>query len=222
MGETIRLEASDGHALSAYRARAKGVRKGGVVVVQEVFGVNSHIRSVCDRFAAAGYEAVAPALFDRLRSGVELDYDEIGIAEGRTLVSELGWDNPLVDIDAAARALDPNGAVGVVGYCWGGSVSFLAACQLNVACVAAYYGRHIVEFLGETPHCPLILHFGTEDPLIPIENVEKIRVAFPDVPIYLYHGAGHGFNCDQRKDYRADAAKIALDRTLSLFAQHLA
>lgn len=222
MGETIRLEAGDGHAFSGYRAGAQGVRKGGVVVVQEVFGINRHIRSVCDRFAAAGYEALAPALFDRLRPGVELDYDEAGITEGRALVSELGWDNPLSDIAAAAKALDPNGAVGVVGYCWGGSVSFLAACQPGVACVSAYYGRHIVEFLGETPRCPLILHFGAEDPLIPLENVERVRVALPDVPVYLYRDAGHGFNCDQRADYRPEAARVALERTLSLFAQHLA
>jgi carboxymethylenebutenolidase len=221
MGQTIRLTAEDGHAFSAYVASPAGARRGGIVVVQEVFGVNAHIRDVCDRFAAAGYQALAPALFDRLRTDVELDYDEVGVAAGRELVAELGWEHPLQEIAAAAKALEPEGKVGVVGYCWGGSVTFLAGARLNVSCAAVYYGRHIVEFLQEPRHCPMIMHFGAEDPLIPLENVEKIKKAYPEVPIYVYEGAGHGFNCDRRADYRAAAAGLALERTLDLFARHL-
>jgi len=221
MGEWIRLRAEDGCEFSAWRADPAGPRRGGVVVVQEIFGVNAHIRDVCDRFAEAGYAAVAPALFDRLRGGVELDYDEAGVAAGRELVGELGWDAPMLDIRAAALSLRADGRVGVVGYCWGGSVAWLASCRLDVGCVAAYYGRHIVEFPDEHPRCGAILHFGAEDPLIPAENIEKVHAANPDVPLFLYAGAGHGFNCDRRADYRAEAAATALQRTLALFAAEL-
>jgi carboxymethylenebutenolidase len=221
MGEIIQLTAADGHRFTAYRAEPTTANKGSVVVVQEVFGVNAHIRSVCDRFAALGYRAIAPALFDRLRPGVELDYDEAGVAEGRALVVELGWDRPLRDIEATARALRADGRVGVVGYCWGGSVTFLAGCRLSVACAAVYYGRHIVDFLTETPACPMVMHFGAEDALIPHENIAKVRAAYPAVPVYVYEGAGHGFNCDRRADFRDAAAGTALERTLALFARHL-
>src|SRR5512143_2743018 len=144
MGEIVQLVASDGHTFNAFRSAPLGARRGSVVVIQEVFGVNAHVRDVCDRFAEKGYAAVAPALFDRIRPGVELDYDEDGVVEGRALAGKLGWDRPLFDIWAAAQALDPDGRVGVVGYCWGGSVAWLAGCRLNVSCVSAYYGRHIV------------------------------------------------------------------------------
>lgn len=222
MGELIKLRASDGHELSAYHATAEGGTAGRLVVIQEVFGVNAHIRSVCDGYAARGYEVVAPALFDRVRPGVELDYDEDGIAEGRALVGELGWDRPIVDVSAAVEHLEPRGGVGVVGYCWGGTIAWLAACRLDVDCAAAYYGRQIADFPDDHPRCPTIAHFGAEDALIPQASVDKVRAANPDVPIYLYPGAGHGFNCDARPDYRADAAAVALDRTLSLFARSLA
>ncbi|MBK8176068.1 MAG: dienelactone hydrolase family protein [Rhodospirillales bacterium] len=221
MGEVIRLRAEDGHEFTAWHAETVPPRKGAVVVVQEIFGVNAHIRSVCERFAAAGYTAIAPALFDRLRSGVELGYDEAGIVEGRDLVAALGWDSPMREIAASAKALRADGAVGVVGYCWGGSVTFLAACRLNIGCAAAYYGRHIVDFLSERPRCPVTFHFGAEDALIPAENVEKVRAAYPQAPLWVYDGAGHGFNCDQRPDFRPAAANAALIRTLDLFAQHL-
>lgn len=221
MGDSIRLRAGDGMAFGAWRADPAGPCRGAVVVVQEVFGVNAHIRDICERFAASGYATIAPALFDRLRPGVELDYDEAGVAEGRALVGALGWEAPMHDIRAAAHALRPDAAVGVVGYCWGGTVAWLAGCRLDVACVSAYYGRQIVDFTAEKPRCPSILHFGAEDPLIPRENVEKVRAAYPDVPLYLYEGAGHGFNCDRRADFRPAAAEAALNRTLALFAEHL-
>lgn len=221
MGGQIRLRAGDGVEFSAYRADPAGARRGAVVVIQEVFGVNVHIRDVCDRFAERGYAAIAPALFDRVRPGVELGYDEAGVTEGRALVTELGWDAPVGDVWAAAKALRADGQVGVVGYCWGGTIAWLAGCQLDVACIAAYYGRQIVDFLGEKPRCPAILHFGAEDPLIPAENIDKVAAAYPEVPLYRYAGAGHGFNCDRRPDFRPDAAATALQRTLDLFATYL-
>lgn len=221
MGESIRLRADDGVEFTAFRVDPAGPRRGAVVVVQEIFGVNAHIRDVCQRFAAKGYAAIAPALFDRLRPGVELDYDEAGVTEGRALVVDLGWDAPMRDIRAAAKALRADGRTGVVGYCWGGTVAWLAGCRLDVGCVSAYYGRQIVDFLDEKPRCPSILHFGSEDPLIPRENIDTVQAAYPDVPLYRYDGAGHGFNCDRRADFRAEAAAAALDRTIALFAAHL-
>ena len=221
MGESIRLRAEDGHEFDAFRADPSGTRRGAVVVVQEIFGVNAHIREVCAGFAQAGYAAVAPALFDRLRRGVELGYDEAGMTAGRALVADLGWDAPMREIWASAKALRADGKVGVIGYCWGGSVAWLAGCRLDVGCVAAYYGRHIVEFLDERPRCPAILHFGQDDPLIPREAIDKVEAAHPTVPLFRYEGAGHGFNCTHRPDYRPEAAALAQERTLALFAQTL-
>ena len=221
MGELVRLVAGDGHAISGYRADPAGTSRGSLVVVQEVFGVNEHIRNVCDRFADSGYTALAPALFDRVRPGVELAYDEAGITEGRALVAEVGWDKPVLDVRAAATALRADLKVGVVGYCWGGTVTWLAACRLDVACAVAYYGRQIVDFLDERPRCPVMMHFGAEDALIPRAAVSTIEAAFPAIPVHVYDGAGHGFNCDRRGDFRQDAAALALERTLAFFADNL-
>lgn len=222
MGATVRLTADDGHALDAWRAEAAGPAKGAVVVIQEIFGVNAHIRAVTEGYAAAGYDAIAPALFDRVRPGIELAYDPAGIEEGRALAAQIGWDDPVRDIGAAARALRPDGRVGVVGYCWGGSWAWMAACRLGVAAAACYYGRHIPDLLDETPRCPVIMHFGAADASIPPENVEKIRAAFPDIPIHVYEGAEHGFNCDHRAAFQPAAAGRARERTLAFFAEHLA
>lgn len=221
MGEFIQLVSADGHRLDAYRSHAQEPLKGGIVVIQEIFGVNAHIRDVCDRYAADGYEAIAPALFDRVRRGVELNYDEAGVGEGRLLATEIGWDAPVVDIDAAANVLRVHGKVGAVGYCWGASWTWLAGCRLDLAGVACYYGRHIVEWLQEVPRCPVLMHFGSEDASIPLENVEKIRVAHPEASIHVYEGAGHGFNCDRRADYRPEVAALALKRTYAFFETNL-
>lgn len=221
MGEPVRLTASDGHELDGYRARPADPRKGGVVVIQEVFGVNGHIREVCKGFAADGYEAIAPALFDRIRPGVELGYDDAGIAEGRELAAAIGWDQPMRDIDAAAKAIDPDGRVGVVGYCWGGSWAWVAGCRLGVLCAVCYYGRHIPDLLGETPRVPILMHFGAEDASIPLDSVGRIRQAYPNIPVHVYEGAGHGFNCDHRPSFHPQAAARARERTLAFFAEHL-
>jgi carboxymethylenebutenolidase len=222
VGHILRLTSSDGHTFDAYHAPPVGERRGGLVVVQEVFGVNAHIRAVCDRFAGDGFEALAPALFDRLRPGVSLDYDEAGITEGRELVVELGWDKPLLDIEAAANHPRSAGKVGVVGYCWGGSVTFLAGCRLDVDAAVVYYGRHIVEFLDEKPRCPMMMHFGEADPLISLDAVAHIGATYPDVPIHVYEDAGHGFNCERRADFRPEAAERARRRSIEFFRKHLA
>ncbi len=221
MGQTITLTAADGHELQAYRADPEGAPRGGLVVIQEVFGVNGHIRDVCDGFAAEGYAAIAPAVFDRIERGIELDYDDDGITRGRALVEDLGWEGPTADVAAAAGALEPSGKVGVVGYCWGGSMTWLAACRLDVACAVGYYGRHIIGFNDEQPRCPVILHFGETDASIPMDDVDAIRAAHADVPVHVYGDAGHGFNCDRRGSYHAESAKTARARTLAFFAEHL-
>ncbi len=221
MGQTITLTAADGHELEAYRADPKGAPRGGLVVVQEIFGVNGHIRDVCDGFAADGYAALAPAVFDRVERGVQLAYDDDGIARGRELRAELGWEGAMADVEAAAGALEPSGKVGVVGYCWGGSLAWLAACRLDVTCAVGYYGGQIIGFNDETPRCPVILHFGDTDASIPMDDVDAIRAAHADVPVHVYGDAGHGFNCDRRGSYHAESAKTARARTLAFFAEHL-
>ncbi len=221
MGQTITLTAADEHQLEAYRADPEGAPRGGIVVIQEVFGVNDHIRDVCAGFAADGYTAIAPAVFDRIERGIQLAYDDAGITRGRALVEDLGWEGPLADVAAVAAALGPSGKVGVVGYCWGGSVTWLAACRLDVACAVGYYGRHIIQFNDEQPRCPVILHFGETDAMIPMDDVDTIRAAHADVPVHVYGDAGHGFNCDRRGSYHAESAKTARARTLAFFAEHL-
>ncbi len=223
MGTILHATAADGHALSSYLAEPEDRAYGTVIVVQEVFGVNVHIREVCDRFAQEGWTAVAPALFDRVERGVELGYDEAGLARGRALVEKLGWDNAMQDIAAAAEAAAPGLAVGVTGFCWGGSAAFLAACRIDtVAAAVGWYGRHVPEFIDtETPRCPVILHYGEDDDLIPPDNRAAVAAAYPDVTQYLYPGAGHGFNCDHRAAYREAAAHLAWERTLEFFAETL-
>ena len=224
MGQTIELTASDGHTLGAYRADPAGTPKAGVVVIQEIFGVNAHIREVADDYAAQGYLAIAPALFDRSRPAVELGYDESAIAQGRELAFSMDPDAPVRDLEAAVAAAASAGKVGVVGYCWGGSLAFLAACKLDVAAASSYYGGQIVAALERepdlSPGAPLIMHFGEHDAGIPLDDVDRIRKTFADVPIYMYD-AGHGFNCDHRGSYDEESCRTARERTLELFAGHL-
>lgn len=219
MGERIALTAVDGHELGAYRAAPGDAARGRLVVVQEIFGINGHIRAVCDGFAADGYEVIAPALFDRAERGVELDYDKSGTARGRELRGRTGNDNAVRDIAAAVAALGGAAKVGVVGYCWGGALAWLAATRLGVACAVGYYGSQILDYSYEIPHCPVLLHFGTEDASTPADGIQRVRAAHPEVTIHLYP-AGHGFNCDQRADYHAESAALARERTLAFFADH--
>jgi carboxymethylenebutenolidase len=220
MGEYIALSASDGHDPGAYLARPQGSPRAGLVVCQEIFGVNAHIRQVTDGFAAEGYLAVAPALFDRIGRGVELAYDEAGVARGRELRTAIAWETVMRDVDAAAEAVRAGAGVAVVGYCWGGSLAWLAACRLDVQAAAGYYGGQVHEHRGETPGCPVMLHFGDQDPIIPGGDVAEIGSLHPEVQIYTYP-AGHGFNCDARGNFDQAAAGLALERTLAFLAEHL-
>jgi carboxymethylenebutenolidase len=216
----LQLRAADGHQLSAYLARPEGTARGAVVVVQEIFGVNSHIRRVAEQYASEGYLAIAPAMFDRLRKGVELGYDAAGLQAGIDLMMQATNDGAIADLTAAIDAVAHAGRVGMVGYCWGGRLAYLAGCKTNIAAGVAYYGGSITQLLDETPRCPMMFHFGERDSHIPLEDVERIRRAFPAGHYHLYP-AGHGFNCTERADFDAASARLALERTLEFFRQHV-
>lgn len=220
MGHAIELQADDGHRPGAWRADPEGTARGAVVIIQEIFGVNAHIRRVCEDYAGEGYLAVAPALFDRAEPRIELDYDEAGTARGREIRTALGWEDPVRDIDAAVAVAREAGRVATIGYCWGGSLSWLAATRLEVDAAVCYYGGQIGDFVDETPRCPVLMHFGEQDELIPLEVVEKIREAHPGIPVHLYP-AGHGFNCDARGSWHAPSADVARRRTLEFLGGHI-
>ncbi len=221
MNQTIKLETGDGVIIDAYRAEPAGQPKGGIVVLQEIFGVNAHIRRVADGFAAEGYLVIAPALFDRAKPGVELDYVAPDIQTGVGYVGQIPPEKTMLDVAAAVVAAAEGGKVGVVGYCWGGSLAFAAACNVpGVAAAVGYYGGNIAKMLDQRPKVPLMLHFGERDDHIPMSDVDKIKAALPDVPVHTYD-AGHGFNCDARGSYDKASATEALARTLAFFGQHL-
>lgn len=222
MGKHITIPTSGTQCIGAYVAEAPGKPKGGIVVIQEIFGVNAHVRSVADRFAAAGYTAIAPAFFDHLETGVELDYTEKGMNEGKQLVSELGLDRAVEDVASAAHAIASAGKIGTVGYCWGGTVAMLSAIRLGLPSVS-YYGARNVPFLGEKPKAPVMFHFGEEDKSIPPEMIAKHRQMLPQMDVFTYAGAGHAFNRDiDPSHYHEASAKLALQRTLAFFDKHLA
>ena len=221
MGDRIELTAADGFKLSAYQAQPKGVPRGGLVVAQEIFGVNSHIRSVCDGFAADGYLAIAPALFDRYQRDVEIGYTPDDIAQGRALKARAKIDAALLDVSAAKAAAAAAGKVGIVGYCWGGYVAWMAAARVSgLACAIAYYGGGMVEAAGEIPKCPVMGHFGERDAAIPAAEMRKLQAAQPVLQFHFYD-ADHGFNCDQRGAFNAVAAKLARERTVQFLHKHV-
>jgi carboxymethylenebutenolidase len=219
----VRLRASDGHEFDAYVATPGGEVAKAVVVIQEIFGVNSHIRAVTDGFARDGFLAIAPALFDRAQRGIELGYDPAATQQGMGLVTKIGIEKALLDVAAALKhAQEQVGAArsGVVGYCLGGSLAWLAATRLDPAAAVGYYGGRIAQYAAEQPRCPVQLHFGAKDKHIPPAEIEKIRAAHAEVAIYVYD-AGHGFNCDQRADYNPASSAVARQRTLEFLNQHL-
>ena len=221
MGQRINLNTGGMQCIGAYLATPPGVSKGGIVVVQEIFGVNAHIRSVVDGFAADGYTAIAPAFFDHVESDVELRYDPADYDRGKRLVSEVGFERALGDVASAAESIRSAGKVGVVGYCWGGSVAFLSATRLGLPAVS-FYGARNVNFLDEKPKAPVQFHFGEKDPSIPPEAVARHRAALPGCEIFTYP-AGHAFMRDvDPKHYEPGSAKLARERTLAFFARHLA
>lgn len=223
MSETIKLTASDGHQLDAYVARPSGNPIAGLVVVQEIFGVNRHIRSVADGYAHDGFLAVAPALFDRVERNVELPYDGPEAQRGMAIRQKLDIAKSVEDIDAAlAYVRQQTGRrSGVIGYCFGGLLAWLSATRLNPEVAVGYYAGGISNFATETPHAPVQLHFGKLDTHIPAEQVNKVQAAHPQVEIHWYENAGHGFNCDMRSCYNAEAAALARTRALAFLKKHL-
>ena len=211
-----KLTAADGHTFDLYEVRPDDAAAA-IVVIQEIFGVNEHIRSVVDRYAAFGYHAVAPALFDRVKPGVELNYDGDGMTQGREMAGEIKWEPAMHDLAATLAHVAGTGPVGVVGYCFGGSLAWLSANELPVAAAVGYYGGQIHSLIDRGPAVPTMLHFGELDGGIPLEQVAEISKAHPDVEVHIYEGAQHGFSCDARGSFHPLSAAIALGRTLDFF-----
>jgi carboxymethylenebutenolidase len=221
MGKMIELTASDGHRLAAYRAEPAGKPRGGIVVIQEIFGVNSHIRSVADGYAADGYLAIAPAMFDRLQRGYDTGYGQDEIQAGIAMMQKLDWKNTFADVDAAVAEAAKAGKVGIVGYCWGGTVAWRAASHTKgLAAAAPYYGGGMPNFMDEKPRIPVMCNFGEQDKSPTPEQARQLLGKHPEVQGHFYP-AGHGFNCDQRGSYHAESAKLARERTLAFFRKHV-
>ena len=226
MGQFTELRSSDGFSFPAYIAEPSGRAKGGIVVIPEIFGVNSHIRSVANGYAKDGYLAVAPSTFHRVKPGVELGYSETDMKDGfalKTAVEALPAPGVLADIQAAIDRAAQAGKVGIVGYCWGGLLTWRAACGLDgLSAAVPYYGGGVTtpEEVARKPKCPVLAHFGDQDHWIPLDTVDAFRKAHPEVEVHVYH-ANHGFNCDQRASFNAEAAKLARERTLAFFAKHV-
>jgi carboxymethylenebutenolidase len=222
MSRVVKLQASDGHQLDAYVAQPDGKSWGGLVVVQEIFGINQHMRSVADRFAQEGFYAVAPALFDRVEPNVELSDSGEGMQKGMAFAQKINIDDAVKDVEAALQyaGTETGKPAGVVGYCYGGTLAWLSATRLSPAAAVGYYGGHIARFAQEKPRVPVLLHFGKHDSHIPQADVEKVQAAHPEVEIDWYD-AGHAFNNDTRVSFNAEASKEAMARTLAFFNRYL-
>jgi carboxymethylenebutenolidase len=222
VGQDIKLTASDNFQLGAYRADPAAAPKGAIVVIQEIFGVNHHIRSVCDRLAREGYVAIAPAIFDRVEPNFTSGYSPDEVTVARKFVANPDWAAMLRDTQAAIDAVKDVGAVGIVGFCLGGSIAYAAATQLpGLKAAVGYYGGAIVRFADDKPKVPTQLHFGEKDAGIPLSDVETIKAKRPEVEVFIYPGAQHGFHCDERASYDKTSADIVWPRSLAFFAKHL-
>ena len=222
MGQDITLTASDKFELGAYRTTPNGTPKGAVVVIQEIFGVNHHIRAVCDRFAEQGYVAVAPAIIDRIERNFQSGYSEAEVANARKFVVAPDWPAMLRDTQAAIDSVKDVGPVGIIGFCLGGSVAYAAATKLTgLSAAIGYYGGAIVKFADDKPTVPTQLHFGEQDHGIPLSDIDTIRAKRPEVEVFVYDGAQHGFGCDERASYDKPSAELAKQRSLAFFAKHL-
>lgn len=223
MGHQRQIRAVDGFASSAYESISVTEPRGGIVVVQEIFGVNSHIREVADSYSEEGYAVIAPQIFDRAKRDVELGYEPDDMAEGiRFAFQETDQEHTLWDLQAAIEEIGKYGKVGVVGYCYGGLLTWLCACRLRgVAAASGYYGGGIADQKSLQPSCPTMLHFGEMDSMIPMKQVDEVKAEHPEVDIYTYP-ADHGFNCDHRASFHSESATLARSRTLEFFAEHLA
>ena len=222
MGKMVKLQASDGFSLDGYLAEPAGKPQGGLVIVQEIFGVNQHIRSVTDRFAGEGFLALAPALFDRVEKNVDLGFDPESMQKGMGIARKLNMDEAVKDVDAALQYLqkETGKPAAVVGYCYGGTLAWLSATRLPAAAAVGYYGGYIANYNNESPKVPVMLHFGLEDDHIPQSDVDKVQEAHPEVEIYRYP-TGHAFNNDMRTSYDPESAKEALTRTLAFLRKYV-
>ena len=224
MGETISLTASDGHKLDAYKATPSGTPKGGLVVVQEIFGINGQIRRTADYFAKQGFVAVAPALFDRVGKGIELGYNETDFGKGRETRGKITDEWITADIGAAVKEAASGGKVSVIGFCFGGYATYVAACTVDgVSAAMPFYGGGIAAKIGDLkPKCPVQFHFGDKDAAIPLNDLQTIRDALQDSPLYVYDDSGHGFTCDDRDSFNPGATERAFARALEWVGQHAA
>ncbi len=221
MGKMIELTASDGHKLAAYRADPSGKARGGIVVIQEIFGVNSHIKAVADGFAADGYLAIAPAMFDRAQRNFDVGYTPPDIEQGRALRAKITIDMAMMDAQAAVKEAAKAGKVGIVGYCWGGLVAWMASARVSgLSCAVPYYGGGILDNADIEPKVPVMGHFGEKDAMIPVDGVKKLAEKHKKQQIFIYP-ADHGFNCDHRGSYNAPSAQQARERTLEFFRKHV-
>jgi len=221
MGRTIELTAPDGHRLLAYRAEPVGNPKGGLIVVMEIFGVNSHIRGVADGYAGDGYLVITPALFDRAQRGYETGYSPDEIQRGREMIAKINLDDTMKDVAAARDNVSSAGKIGILGYCWGGTVAWKASAEVaGLHCAVPYYGGGIPGLIRLKPNCPVMFHWGEADQSIPLDKAKEFAAAHKDHTHHFY-AAGHGFNCDQRASYNAEAARLARRRTLEFLAEHL-
>jgi carboxymethylenebutenolidase len=218
MGSNVELTAADGHRFTAYLAEAGDRPRGGIVVIQEIFGVTRHIRAVADQYAAAGYLAIAPALFDRVERGVDVPYTDM--AKGFAYMQAMKDEQVMLDVQAAIERVRTAGKVGVVGYCWGGTVAYLSAARLNVDAAVAYYGGGISGRTAEKPRVPVLFHFGEKDTHIPQSAVAEIKSAYPQGVYHLYP-ADHGFNCTDRASFEPASAQLALQRSLEFLHRHV-
>jgi carboxymethylenebutenolidase len=220
MGDYTTLMARDGHEFNAWLTAPTGPARGAILLCQEIFGVNHHIRGVADGFAADGYLTIAPCLFDRVRRGIELGYSPAETQEGRGYRLRIPKEKTLLDLAASLNVVKHAGRVAAIGYCWGGTLAYLAACELPVACAVSYYGGQVKDQLDKRPKRPVLYHFGELDPYIALTDVEKIRAADPGGEFHLYP-ADHGFNCEERASYDAASARLARERTLAFLAAQM-
>lgn len=221
MGQNIELVSADGQHFSAYKASPAGAPRGAIVLIQEIFGVNDHVRKVADGYATDGYVAIAPSLFDRIRPGIEIGYSMAEIQEGFGYKTASTTENAMKDIQEAVTEAAKSGKVGIVGYCWGGFLAWMSAARVSgLAASAPYYGGGIPDVAGEQPKCPVMMHFGEKDSYIPMEGVAKVKAAHPAQTVHVYD-ADHGFNCDQRGSWHEPSAKLARARTLEFFRTHV-
>ncbi len=218
MAETIELSAPDGHRFSAYRADPTGPPRGGVVIIQEIFGLTHHIREVADQYAAQGYASFAPAMFDRVRPAIVLDYSQI--QQGVETMMSLQPSQTLLDVGATVDAAAATGRTAVVGFCWGGTIAYVAACRLPISAAVSYYGGRILQYGDRKPRCPVMYHFGEQDQSIPLATVQKVRELHPE-GIYYTYPAGHGFNCSERSSFEPQSAQLAFERSLEFLRSNV-